>query len=452
MLTRLEESFKDALRVRHDDERGSLVVALTVIMVVVLLSSLMFAKVIGNQEIILSRQNVYSGVTGADAALSDALFRLDQGNADVGNTGIFCYNPADGNCTVTVNSTTNPQLVGVRYVARTVPAGTDPSVATEWVVQAVGNASSGFHGAVQETLTRASKYPFALFGKDGLTFTGNSTGGNFGTFCPASAPVSAACSIPNTYSACSNTVSSPPCLLIGSNGSINCYGSSPLGVSGIIYATGNGGGSDSCGTASSQNQVYQVPDPQAPASALPCPNNGLLGSGQVPPYPTIDPGTYLCTSPVSISGQVMDSSTTNPVKLYIMTGSSYANFLSIAGSSQINTTIPFGSLNNPSPGPPAGSTMPDPNLFQVYSNSNGNLTSNGVSTGFIYAGILYAPDAYLTNNGCKSSFLGSVTINTYTCNGSPNLTFWYDSQLKYDFGDWQVSGYQQINPASVNFP
>lgn len=439
------QSLKSALRVRRDDERGSLVVAITVIMVVVLLSSLMFAKVIGNQEIILSRQNVYSGVTGADAALSDALFRLDQGTSDVGTTGVFCYNPADANCTVTVNSSTNPQLVGVRYVARTVPAGTDPSVATEWIVQAVGNASSGFHGAVQETLERSSKYPFALFGKDGLKFTGSSTGGNFGTFVPG-APGT------GSYTGCSNTASSPPCLLLGSDGSITCNGPSPLGVSGIIYATANGGGSDSCGTASSQNQVYQVPDPQAPAGALPCPNNGLLGSGQVPPYPTVDPGTYVCTSPVSISGQVMDSSTTNPVKLYIMTGSSYANFLTVAANSQINTTIPFGSLNNPSSGPPSGSTMPDPTLFQVFSNSNGNLTSNGVSNGFIFAGILYAPDAYLTNNGCKSSFLGSVTINTYTCNGSPNLTFWYDSLLNYDFGNWQVSGYQQINPASVNFP
>lgn len=453
MLKRFQESLKAAVRVRSGDERGSLVVALTVIMIVVLLSSLIFAKVIGNQEIILSRQNVYSGVTGADAALSDALFRLDQGSADTGSTGVFCYNPADSNCTVTVSSSTNPQLVGIKYVARTVPAGTDPSLATDWVVQAVGNASSGFHGAVLEKLHRDSKFPFALFGKNGLKFTGNSTGGNFGTFCPASAP-SSQCggSASNTYTACSNSVSSPPCLLLGSDGSITCQGTSPLGVSGIIYATGNGGGSDSCGTSSSQNQVYQVPDPQAPPGALPCPNNGLLGTGQVPPYPTIDPGTYVCTSPVSISGQIMDSSTTSPVKLYIMTGSSYANFLTVAANSQINTTIPFGSLNNPSSGPPSGSTLPDPTLFQVYSNSNGNLTSNGVSNGFIYAGILYAPDAYLTNNGCKSSFLGSVTINTYTCAGSPNLTFWYDSQLKYNFGAWQVTGYQQINPASVNFP
>jgi hypothetical protein len=450
MLTRPRDSFRAALRVRRGDERGSLIVAMTVIMIVVLLSSLIFAKVIGNQQIILSRQHVYSGVTGADAALSDALFRIDQGGSEVqGPTaGVFCFKAGDPQC-ITASSSTGTQLDGVEYVARTVPAGTDPSQATEWVVQAIGNAATGFHGAVQETLSRGSKYPFALFGKEGLTFTGNSQGGNFGTFTPGAPGV-------GSYTACSNTVSSPPCLLLGSNGSITCNGPSPLGVSGIIFATGNGGGSDSCGTATSQNKVWQVPDAQPPSGGTyTCPDGGQLGSG----YGSgpngneyIAPGTYVCTSPVSISGTVMDSSTTDPVQLYIMTGSNYSNFLTIAGNSQINTTIPFGSLNNGSPGPPSGSTMPDPQLFQVFSNSDGNLTSDGVSNGFIFAGILYAPDAYLTNNGCKSSFLGSVTINTYTCNGSPNLNFWYDSQLQYDFGAWQVSGFQQINPSTVQIP
>lgn len=449
---RVNQIRRSVLRVlgsRKADERGNLVVAMTIIMVVVMLSSLIFAKVIGNQEIILSRQNVYSGVTGADAALSDALFRLDQGGSDVSSasTGVFCYQPGNSQC-ITPSSGTGPQLNGVQYVARTVPAGTDPSVATEWIVQAIGNASTGFHGAVQETLTRGSKYPFALFGKQGLTFTGNTQGGNFGTFQPG-APGT------GSFTACSNSVSSPPCLLIGSSGSISCSGPSPAGITAMIFTTGSVGGSDSCGTPGSSNNAPQVPDPTVPSNPSPgtCPNNGNLGSGYS--YPTINPGVWVCTTPVSISGSLTapNASDSNPVQLYIMTGSSYSNFLTVAGNSQINTTIPFGSLNqNGTAGPPSGSTMPDSQLFQVYSNSNGNLTSNGVSNGFIYAGILYAPDAYLTNNGCKSSFLGTVTINTYTCNGSPNLTFWYDSSLKYDFGSWQVSGYQQINPSSVNFP
>lgn len=447
-MNRCALSMLRRIRAQQRDEQGSLLVVLSIVMVIVLLSTVLVARVIGNGEIILSRQSVYSGVNGADAGLSDVLFRLDQGGSDVTGTttGVICYNPSDSQCNISAGSG-SPQLNGVRYIARTVPAGTAPSQATQWIVQAIGNASTGFHGAVQETITRSSKFPFALFGKQGLTFTGNSQGGNFGTFTPG-APGT------GSFTSCSNATSSPPCLLLGSNGNISCSGPSPAGVQGIIFGTGSGGGSDSCGTASSQTNTYQVPDPVVPPSPQTCPNGGNLGTGYG--YEYVNPGVYECDSPVNISGTVLPAlgaSDTNPVQIYIMTGSSYSNFLTVAGGSQINTSIPFGSLNqNGTTGPPSGSTMPDSQLFQVYSNSNGNLTSDGVSNGFIFAGVLYAPDAYLTNNGCKSSFLGTVTINTYTCQGSPNLNFWYDSTLNYDFGSWQISGYQQINPTSVKFP
>ena len=440
MLTSLRRSLRN-YALSREDERGSMIIAITITLVLVVLSSLLVALVIGNQDLIVSRQKVFSGVNGADAGLSDALFRLDQGITDTGTTGVMCLNPSDSNCTITLGSG-SPQLSGIEYVARTVPANTAPDAATKWIVQAIGNASTGFKGAVQETLTRSSKYPFALFGKQGLTFTGNTQGGvNFGSFTPGGPGV-------GTYTPCSDSTSSPPCLLLGSDGSISCSGPSPAGVEGIIFATGSGGGSDSCGTASSQNSIYQVPDPVAPPGAQACPNGGNLGSGYG--YPTIPPGVYLCTSTVNISGSIADGSTTDPVQLYIMTGSTASNFLAVAGGSQINTTLAVGSLT--SSGPPSGSTLPSSQLFQVFTNSNGNLTSNGSSNSFIFAGILYAPDAYLTNNGCKSEFLGTVTINTYTCHGGPNLSFWYDNSLSTDWGSWQISGYQQINPSSVVFP
>ena len=428
------------------DERGSLIIAITIALVLMMLSSLLVALVIGNEDLIVSRQKVFSGVNGADAGLSDALFRLDQGTSDAGNNGVMCYNPAlaaqgDANCSVTAGNA-SPQLTGIEYVARTVPAGTAPAAATEWIVQAIGNASTGFHGAVQETLTRSSKYPFALFGKQGLTFTGNTQGGvNFGSYTAGAPGV-------GTYTPCNDSTASPPCLLLGSDGSISCSGPSPAGVEGIIFATGSGGGSDSCGTATSRNSVYQVPDPILPPGSQTCPNGGNLGSGYG--YPNIPPGVYNCTSTVNISGTLAVSPATGPAQLYIMTGSSTSNFLAVAGGSQINTTIPVGSLTNS--GPPSGSTLPNSQLFQVFTNSNGNLTSNGNSNSFIFAGVLYAPDAYLTNNGCQSEFLGTVTINTYTCHGGPNLSFWYDNTLSTDFGAWQVSGYQQINPSAVQFP
>jgi hypothetical protein len=443
-----------ALAGRRRDERGNLVIVMTIVMVLVLLSSLLMVRIIGNNEIIRARQNTFSGVTGANAGLSDVLFRLDQGVADVGTTGWICYNPTlaakgDTNCNVTVNTTSSPQLNGVEYVAHTVPIGTPPASATEWIVQAIGQAQTGFHGAVQETLTRESKFKFAIFANKQLTVTGNSSNNfDFGNYSPGS-PVQQ----------CSNT-STVPCVYIGSNGPVSCSGPSPASVYGIYYNNGSGGGSDSCGTPDSQNTVYKVPVPTTPKRSQPCPNGGNLGSTYG--YPTIPPGTYLCTTAITIGG-TLDVGTCSPVGscdpnvyFYVMTGSSSANFMTVNADSQINADYsqPPPALYNAfsaGNGPPSDMTTPNSQLFQLYTDSSGNLTTNG-NHGFVWGGVIYAPNAYLTTNGCKSYFMGAVVINTYTCHGGPNLAFYYDSNLSTDYGDWQVSGYQQINPSAVNFP
>lgn len=440
------------LRIRRQrDERGSLIVALSVIMVLVLLSSLIFVRIIGNDSIILARQNTYAGVSGANAGLSDALFQLDQGNT--GSAGdLVCLNalnPSDPNCTVQASAST-PQLTGVSYVAKLVSSG--PLAGQAWTVQAIGNAQTGMKGAVQETLTRASMFPFALFGVKGLTFHGNSTG-NFGSYKPGEMSS-------DHFTQCPTGTTNPPCLYIGSNGKVTCSGPSPASVVGVYYNTGSGGGSDSCGTAQSQNTTYSVTVPTAPVPptgvTYTCPNNGQLGSGY--DYPVIYPGTYLCTSPLQISGTLtVDSSASdsNPVKMYvILGGTGTANttktaFADIAANSQINTTITYSSMNGGLP--PSNSTLPDAQLFQLYTNSIGTLTTNG-SNGFVYGGIIDAPQASLVGNGCQSYYFGAAIINTYTCNGGPNLGLYYDSTLSQDYGPWQVSGYQQIDPASVSIP
>jgi hypothetical protein len=429
---------------RGDD--GNLVIVMSIILVLVTLSSLLFARILGNNEIIRARQSTFSGVTGADAGLSDALFRIDQGGSDVGTSGVFCLslNPQNSNCAVTAGAS-NPQLSGIEYVARTVPAGTAPSAATEWIVQSIGEAQTGLHGAVQETLTRSSKFPFAIFANKQLTISGNSTSNvDFGSY-----------SVNGGFSACSNTVASPPCVYIGSNGPVSCTGPSPVSVVGVFYNSGSGGGSDSCGTAQGKNTAYTNNPQQPPPGTWTCPNGGSLGSGNG--YGSIPPGTYVCNAPINVSGTLTVGScapagSCDPnVYLYVMTGSSYQNFMTVAADSQINTSIAYSSLANGS-GPPQGSTLPNSQLFQLYSDSSGNLTTNGNSDGFVFGGILYAPNAFLTANGCKSYFFGSVDVNTYTCHGGPNLAFYYDATLQSDYGSWQVTNYQQINPQSVTIP
>lgn len=432
---------------RSRDDSGNIIVALMIILVIVTLSGAVMARVVGNEEIITGRQHMDTNVGGADAGLSDALFRLDQGTADSGTSGVMCLNaanPADANCQVRSSSST-PQLAGVSYVAHTVPAGTPSASATEWQIQAEGDTQNGTGAAVQETLSRSSLYPFALFGKTSLTFTGN-TQGNFGTFTPG----------PNradNFTTCPATATATPCLLIGSDGTVSCSGPSPKSVEGVYYNTGSGGGSDSCGSSQSENVTYNMPDPVVPPGAQACPNGGNLGSGATPSYPTIAPGTYLCTSEVTVTGTLTVTPTSGPVQLYIMIpaaqNTSGSTFFYPAADSQINTSITYSDMTGG--GPQATDTLPTSQLFQVFTNSIGVLDVNGTH-GFVFGGILYAPDASLTANGCKSFLFGSATINTYTCHGGPNLGVYYDSSLSQDFGPWQVSGYQQINPSSVNIP
>lgn len=434
-------------RGRGDDD-GSILVVLAVILVVVTLSSLLAARVISNDQVIGARQAAYTGVSAADAGLSDALFRLDQGTADAPTTGVMCLNalnPSDPNCDVQAGSST-PQLQGVSYVARTVPAETPPASATEWVVQAVGTVQDGMRGAVQETLTRSAKYPFALFGKTSLSFNGNTTG-NFGTFTPG----------PNSegnFGRCPSTATSTPCLLIGSDGTLSCSGPSPLSVQGVYYNTGSGGGKNACGTPSSQNTTYNVPDPAPPAGNYTCgPFVSPVGSGASPPVDQVSGGTYVCTSPVTITGVLAVAPGTGPVQLYIMlpqsSNTASTTFMEVATDSQVNTTITYADMAGGGPQP--SDTLPDPTLFQVYTNSVGVLDVNG-SHGFVMGGIIDAPEASMTLNSCQSYIFGAAVINTYTCNGGPNLGIYYDSQLKSLYGAWQVSAYQQINPSSVSIP
>ncbi|HLI54126.1 MAG TPA: hypothetical protein VKU88_07365 [Acidimicrobiales bacterium] len=433
-----------------DDERGSIIVVLAVILVVVTLSSLLAVRVIGNDQIIMGRQAAYTGLSAADAGLSDALFRLDQGGADTPSDGVMCLNatdPSDSDC---ISQTNLPaQLSGVSYVARTVPAGTSPANATEWVVQAIGTAQDGMRGAVQETLTRTPQYPFALFGKKSLSFTGNTTG-NFGTFNPG--PYSS-----SRFEMCPSTATNPPCLSIGSDGSLTCSGPSPASVQGIYFNTGSGGGSQSCGTSQSQNTNYNVPEPYPPSGNYTCPMGGTMGStydsAGTTDHEYISGGTYVCTSPISIAGDLYVTPGTGPVLLYVMLPQSQNTastaFLQVATDSQINTFISYADMQ--SGGPQPSDTLPDPTQFQLFSNSVGDLTVNG-SHGFVYGGVIDAPEASLTANGCQSYIFGAAIINTYTCHGGPNLGLFYDTQLSSFWGAWQVSSFQQINPASVCIP
>ena len=406
------------------DERGSLVVALSIIMVVFLLGSVIAARVIGNQLLVLSRQGTTNAIAGADAGIADALFRLDQ----VPTVSQFCVNElsngqTDPNCV----AGSIPGAPGVKYVASTVPANTSPTLATQWIVKSYGTVN-GHPGAVEELLTRSVKFPFALFGKTSLNFNGGTVG--FSTYTPGSTST--------TAPSAQNPVS------IGSNGTIACNGGLATGVIAEYYS--GGGQTGGCGTG--VQQLFPILTPQAPTSGYqPCPNNGSIGTANN--YGTIgvvnQSTTYVCSdAALSISGNLtVLGSVIIYVQLDSATNTSWANSgipsIYIAGSSQVNMA-------------PFDGTLPDAGKLQLLSNSIGTVGNYNGNGGYTLDGVVDIPGASLTGDGCKSQYYGSIVINIYTCNGGGegnHLSFSYDNQLNQVMTNFVPSSYQQVRPSTI---
>jgi hypothetical protein len=417
-----------------EDERGNIIIAIIIIMALATLGTAMAVRVVGNESVVLGRQHIAAGISSADAGLSDALFRIDQGTA----TGSFCVGTAPTGSACNFVATSIPGSSGVSYKATQVNANT-------WTLQSVGTVN-GQQGAVQETVSRSVLYPFALFGNTGLDFNGNSVS-SFTTYTP------------NPYvSGGSNPNPNPSGqVAVGSNGTISCNGGLGSNVQEQYYS-GGGGVSNGCTNTVASPTLQSLPIPTAPNPYSACP--GVLSSGNdafdfgsgFSGAPTVIPaGTYLCTKPVNISG-LLDVS--GQVSLYIILDPS------IYGATTPVVTIVRGAYVNDdydycvnSSSPPASCT-PTPNLpsaedLQIFTNSNGTV-GNDNGQGYYLGGILDAPDASLTGDGCKSVYYGAAVINTLTCNGGPNLVVNYDNELSSLYGAWTGSGYTQIPPATVN--
>jgi Tfp pilus assembly protein PilX len=457
------------------DERGSLIVVMAVVFVLVLLCSAVGFEVVGNQQNVLAKSNSAASVSAADAGLSDAVFRLDQLTPGTGSA--FCMD-STGTGTVGGSNCVQAQgsLTGVSYVA------TPNEGDTVWTIQSKATVR-GVAGAVQQSVSYSAKYPFAIFGNGGLDFNGQS-GNTLGKY---DSTTTSSGSNPDTATAdCKdsdgdgnpvgatgtdndNDSDDASCVNVGSNGPIKCAGGLPSNV-GEVYYTG-GGGASQCSDPIADPSKYVLTIPTAPTSGSPltCPgvqttdSNGDtvydLGSAY-PGWGTIgtagDTTTYYCKdASINMSGTlqvegtvlfyiILDATTNNT---FINNGTST---LYISGGSEINTTF-----NGTSGPPPAGTTLPDASALQIMSNSTGTVGSaNGGGTNgpYTYGGVIYAPDANLVGNGCKSAYYGSLTINTLSCNGGPHLQVYYDSALSSLYGPPSISGYAQINPLSFTVP
>ena len=422
----------------EDCERGSLAAAMAVILVLSLLGGLITARAIGGAFISVGHQNVAAAVSQADAGLADALYRLDQGAVGTGYSTAFCVKAGDSKCL----ASSIPSAPGDSYVATQLSA-------TDWRVDSMATVN-GQTAAVQGEVTDTPSYPFVLFGKRSLNFNGFASEA-FSTYDP-SMPVGS--SNPNT----SGDVS------IGSDGSITCNGGLGTNVAVVYYGTGgvSSTGSSACGSYQSYPNLYYLATPTAPASALPCPGiagtiteNGkavsanLVGTGFTGAPSLIIGGTYLCNQPVAMSGVV---SVAGQVQLNIILDNtqydSSTQALIIVGNSYINDPYDAclaSAITDCHPTP----DLPNSQNLEILSNTIGTV-GNDNGQGYDLGAVLYAPDASLTEDGCKSHYYGTVVISALTCNGGPNLYVSYDSTLTTVYGPWTPGVYTQINPATFN--
>jgi Tfp pilus assembly protein PilX len=415
---------------RATGERGNIVIVLMVIFVLVTISAALLSRVIGNQSIVGTRQDTATAVSGADGGIADALFQLDQLQTDPGaGTKITCTNssPSDAKC----------GAPGVSYIATEVNSAM-------WQIQAHGTIN-GKQGAVQELVTRASKYPFGLFGNTSLNFNGNtSNGASFFTYNPVPA---ASGTNPDPNGGVS----------VGTNGTITCTQSLGSNVTPMYYATGGIGSlSTACGPSpQGYNYVYYLPPVLKPANASGCPglfdsgtNTWQFGSG-FPGAPTsLSPGAYLCQQRISINGSLtVQGQVSLTVWLDPAFYNSSTNAITIVGNSYVNDIADYcaDSATNHTACPAPPISLPDAANLQIFTNSNGSV-GNDNGQGYDFGGILYAPNASLTQDGCKSQYYGSVVIGALVCNGGPHLMIKYDSALSTMYGAWQPASYTQINP------
>jgi len=380
-------------------------------MVVTAIGATLVARTISNAGTVSHSQHFSGGLAGADAGVSDALFQIDQFSSTNPAPAEFCVG-ASSSC----GSSSLPAAPGVQYKAV-------ENSSNSWTVESEGKVNGVLH-AVQATVSRSVEYPFALFGNQGLNFNGNAQN----AFALYDSAQVANANNPNPNGA----------VAIGSNGTINCHGGISSNVT-TVYYTG-GGGVSGCTNTQPSPSLYSVPAPDTPPSYQSCPNGGSLGSGASPAYPSIAPGTYLCTGPVTVNGN-LSVSPSGVVKLYII----------LPSSSNTSTTTDLDITANSNVNIPSTPYLPVAADLQILTNGIGNVGDSS-GQGYTFGGVIYAPDAYLIGNGCKSVYYGALVINTFTCNGGPHLTVNYDSELSQTMTAWTVSGYTEIPSSSFSIP
>jgi hypothetical protein len=355
-------------------EEGSIAVAMTVMLVLSNLSVAVLARALVSLSQVRRSQDFVGALPVADGGLSDALFRLDQA--------------------------TPPTLTGTGAVG----SGSFKYVATRleadrYLVQVKGTVGKSAH-AIEATVTRRERFPYALFSNQGLTFNGQGTSNIYSVNAAGGAHTGQA--------------------RVGSNRA-------------IVINSGAGGGD------------YQ--DYYSPAgSCIGCPN------------PVLQPGPYRIEPVVMPSGPTQACP---PAGVFAgaVNGLAGVPYVCDQNASFVGTVTV---INPPAVVYIAANrtlTMSDAVVnqggagadLQIFKAGTGALdVGNGAHAAHVTA-VLNAPQTELVINGGEA-WLGSVVVNSVKFNGAPNYTLAYDGRLTSVLTqDWRVSHWHEVPSTSVGF-
>lgn len=394
-----------------DESGAALIMAVIVMTVLTSLSLAVLGRTLSVMQFMRQGQDYDAALAEADAALADALFKIDQ------------TAPATWEALAQRPS-------GERRFKYWAQKNSD----TEYIVTAVGYAGKSRHG-LQTRVTRTAKFPYALFSRGPLHLDGAASVGNqkvaLGVFAGSGQ------------------------VRIGSNATVVCNGPVPPGVVVDWYQSQSECPVPQINKLATPRDLSITLPPQPPGPVDPnwenCPVGGVFGAAQIQvgtqviagvPTPIMVPtsitnpviisgnaGPYVCRRNVTFLGTMVPNPAQKPVEIYIAPRKN-ADGTFTHYSLDMSTAIV-----NP---------LQPARMFQVYKTGAEPISHNTV-TDLSFRGVMFAPDTPMTINGGNLQWAGSINVGQMKVNGTPNLKILYDLDLETFLGpDWRVSRYREV--------
>ena len=412
-------------------------VVMTVMFVLMLISSALVLRVLGDYKNTNQETNMAQARALAQSGVADALFQVDQ---QVSTPSSFCNEPnSGGKCSFS----SIPGAPGAVYTARWSSASSTYTVLSR-------GTSHGVTAAVQATISRTPLVLDGVYGGAFITFNGQST---------------TDVTVTDAYG---NPV--PGALVgigVGPGGSLTCNGPTDPNATYVNY----GGSISKCTPYQNVGPIYS---PQQPSQSCPPPVNPY-GNPPTPCMPAsvsactamsskvtgsdatgytvtgttkLEPGIYVCRGGLTMTGTVNVDYDQSPlvnngrVEIFVFppVGSTTSPAIDLSAAT-VNACETTGSGS----GTCAGGLVGDPAKLIIYGWGSGAANLAGGSVNAVFWG----PGMNMLMNGSSGlNWTGSLITGGITVNGHPSFVLHLDQRVQneYDQSNWHISNYLPTSP------